>query len=226
MQPLLVAGHAMVAHGVDQTVGARRQHRHHAARQDLLLEQLEIELLLARAQRHQADLHPLVEVERQLGRHRLDLGIAGRGRIDGDAFDPRVVPAHDLLQVVVDVDPREGQHAIAQRELEAAQLVEPESVHDQAERRGVDEQRDQHEQGGRKRDEFADILGQALVAGRHHGEHDRDGAAQAAPHQDRLVSLVDGLHEVGLLQHRQHAEHHERARQRRRRPPRRRRPRT
>ena len=57
------------------------------------------------------------------------------------------------------------------------------------------------------------FVGQALVARGHHGEHDGDGAAQAAPHQDRLVSLVDGLHEMGLLQHRQHAEHHERARQ-------------
>ena len=55
--------------------------------------------------------------------------------------------------------------------------------------------------------------GSRVIARGHHGQHDRDGAAQAAPHQDHLVSRVDRLHEAGLLQHRQHAEHHEGPRQ-------------
>ena len=114
--------------------------------------------------------------------------------------------------MAVDVDLRQRQHAVTQGKLQARQLVEAQRMHEQAERRCVDEQREQHEQRGRQRDELAGVLGQLVVAGRHHGQHDRDGAAQAAPYQDGLVSVVDRLDEVDLLQDRQHAEHDQAAR--------------
>jgi len=68
-EPLLVTCDTIVAHGIDQPVGTGGHHGHHSPRQGLLLEQIEVELLLARAQGDQADLDPLVEIERELGRH-------------------------------------------------------------------------------------------------------------------------------------------------------------
>ncbi len=211
-QPFLVSGDTLVAHVVDQPVGICRQHGDHAARQDLLLELLEVELLLARAQRHQADLDALVEVERQIGRHRLDLGFPGRRGIGGQAFDAGIAAADDLGQVAVDVDLGQRQHAVTQGDLQARQFVEAERMHEQAKRRRIDEQREQHEQRGRECNELTGLLGQPVVAGRHHGQHDRDRAAQTAPDQDGLVAVVDRLNEVDLLQDGQHAEHDQGAR--------------
>ena len=160
-QRLLVALDAASAHGVDQPIGARRQDRHHAPRQGLLIELLEIELPLLGAQGQQADRQALIQIEREVGRRRLDGLVAGGDRIDVEAVDPHVVLADDLLQVMRDIDPRQRQHAVAQRELQPAQPVEAQHVHHQAERGGVDEQGEQHEQRRQHGGEFADIRRQA-----------------------------------------------------------------
>ena len=116
------------------------------------------------------------------------------------------------MQVTGDVDMAQRLHAIAHGELETAELVEAQHMHHQAQRRSVHEQGEQHEQDGEQCDEVAEILRQALVAGGDHGQHDGDGAAQAAPDQDRLVAFVDRLDEFQGLQHRQHAEDDQAAR--------------
>ena len=206
LQPLLIALHALVADRVDQAVGVGRQDRHHAAGQDLLLEQLEIELLLARAERHQADLDPLLEIKRQVRRHRLHGGVARGGRIDRKTIRALVVLPDDLLQMPLDIDTRQRKDAVTQGEFEAAELVEAEKMHHQPKGRGIHEQREQHEQDGRDGNEVAGRFGELLVAGCHHGQHDRHRAAQASPDQDRLVAAVHGLDELEGLEHRQHAE--------------------
>ena len=89
-QRLLVAFGAAGAHGVDQPIGARREDRHHATRQGLLLELLEIELPLLGAQGQQADRQALIQIEREVGRRGLDGLVAGGDGIDGEC--PR--PAH------------------------------------------------------------------------------------------------------------------------------------
>ena len=206
---LLVTRHAAVAHRVDQPVGTRRQQGHHPARQRLLLEQLEIELLFLRGQGEQPDGQPFAELERQLCRRILDLGLSRGHRVDVEPAAALVVGAHDLVELARDIDPRQRQDAIAQRELDSGELVELQQAHEQAEGRGIHEQREHHEQCGDDRREPANVLRHAVVAEHHHGQHDGDGAAQAAPDQDRLVARIDRLDEARRLQHRQHAEHHQ-----------------
>ena len=115
--------------------------------------------------------------------------------------------ANDLLEMLLDVDAGKRQHAVAQRQFQPAELVEPEQVHDQAEGGRIHEQREQHEQHRGDRNEVAHRLGKLLVACRDHRQHDRHRTAQAAPYQDRLVTPVHRLDEPEALQDRQHSEH-------------------
>ena len=68
--------------GIGQPVGPSGEKRHHAARQSLLLEELKVELLFMGTESEQADGQPFLQLERQIGGWRLDLGFAGRRRIE------------------------------------------------------------------------------------------------------------------------------------------------
>ena len=122
-----------------------------------------------------------------------DFGIEGVLR--GSLGDPLLVrPQHVTRRAILDVvlgrgladgvthvAQGGGQHLIAQRLIDRGQPVDAEQMDHRAQRRAVDQKRDQHESGRQDRNEALDLGIDGPVLGDRERERERHRTAQAAP---------------------------------------------
>ena len=114
------------------------------------------------------------------------------------------------------VGERQGHGAVLERGLGRAQAIELQEMQQRAERRAVDEEREEHESRRQDRDAVLHRLGDAGIAGDGERQRQRHRAAQAAPEHDGLVRMAEAARPAERAQGRQQPVEHEAARDERR----------